>query len=157
MDPALIPPYEVTVGPEWIDYNGHMRDASYGMAFSLAIDAFQEAIGFDQAYRDATGCTVYLLEDHKRYIQEVLLDADLRVTTDVLDVDEKRFLLRLEMYSGDLLVSTGEFLEIHVKKLPTPRAYPMPESFRVKLAARKGTWSDATDNARVSKQLSLMP
>jgi acyl-CoA thioester hydrolase len=153
----LIPPYEAKVGPDWIDYNGHMRDASYGMAFSLAIDAFQEAIGFDRAYRDATDCTVYLLEDHKRYIREVFLGAQLRVTTDVLDFDAKRFLLRLDMFSGGMLVCSGEFLEMHVNKLPTPHAAPMPESLRFKLAALKGTRSNATEKTRVSKQLSLMP
>lgn len=31
--------FETTILPEWIDYNGHMRDSYYGLVFSLAVDA----------------------------------------------------------------------------------------------------------------------
>jgi acyl-CoA thioesterase FadM len=27
---ARIAPYRATIEPEWIDYNGHLRDAYYG-------------------------------------------------------------------------------------------------------------------------------
>ena len=40
-----------TVLPEWIDCNGHMQDAYYGLIFSKAVDALQDDLGFDQAYR----------------------------------------------------------------------------------------------------------
>ncbi|EEE35651.1 conserved hypothetical protein [Rhodobacteraceae bacterium KLH11] len=32
--------------PEWIDYNGHMQDAYYGLVFSYAVDAMQDAPQF---------------------------------------------------------------------------------------------------------------
>ncbi|MCV2869292.1 hypothetical protein OEW28_11720 [Defluviimonas sp. WL0002] len=51
--------YRTSVRPEWIDYNGHMQDAYYGLVFSHAVDAFQDEVGFDAAYRKATGCTTY--------------------------------------------------------------------------------------------------
>ena len=57
--------YKTTVWPEWIDYNGYMRDAYYGLVFSKAIDALQDEVGFNQAYRQRTGCTIYLVEEHK--------------------------------------------------------------------------------------------
>lgn len=60
-----------TVLPEWIDYNGHMQDAYYGLVFSQAVDALQDDVGFDQAYRQKTGCTIYLLEEHKFFLSEV--------------------------------------------------------------------------------------
>ncbi len=50
--------FQTTVRPEWIDYNGHMQDAYYGLIFSYAVDGFQDAVGFDRAYRERTGCTV---------------------------------------------------------------------------------------------------
>ena len=43
--------YRKTVLPEWIDYNGHMQDAYYGLVFSKAVDALQDDVGFDQSYR----------------------------------------------------------------------------------------------------------
>lgn len=57
--------FEIDVNPEWIDYNEHMQDAYYGLAFSYAIDHFQDKVGFDQAYRSITGHTIYVIEDHK--------------------------------------------------------------------------------------------
>ena len=34
--------YQTQVLPDWIDYNGHMQDAFYGLVFSYAVDAFQD-------------------------------------------------------------------------------------------------------------------
>jgi acyl-CoA thioester hydrolase len=54
-----------TVLPEWIEYNAHMQDAYYGLIFSKAVDALQDEVGLDQAYRKKMGCTIYLAEEHK--------------------------------------------------------------------------------------------
>ena len=129
--------YETTVRPEWIDYNGHMRDSYYGLVFSLAVDALQDEVGFDEAYRRATGCTIYLVEDHKVYLKEVHEGAALRVATRVLDVDEKRFHLHMVMTSGGAEVCVGEFLELHVQQTPSPRAVPMPEAAKSRLEAAR--------------------
>ena len=50
--------FETTVQPDWIDYIGHMRDAYFGLIFSLAVDACQDGIGIDTDYRERTGCTI---------------------------------------------------------------------------------------------------
>jgi acyl-CoA thioester hydrolase len=71
--------YESTVIADWIDYNDHMQDAYYGLIFSYAVDAVQDAIGFDDAYRRRTGCTIYLLDDHKYFLKEVRVGAEHRV------------------------------------------------------------------------------
>jgi acyl-CoA thioester hydrolase len=63
--------FETRVLMEWIDYNGHMRDSYYGLVFSLAVDALQDEVGLDAEYRERTGCTIYLIEDHKVYLKEV--------------------------------------------------------------------------------------
>lgn len=79
--------FETEIIEAWIDYNGHMRDSYFGLVFSLAVDAVQDEIGFDEAYRKATGCTIYLLEDHKFFLKEVKLGATVRVETRVLGCD----------------------------------------------------------------------
>ena len=33
--------------PEWIDYNGHLRDAYYAVILSDVTDAFMDRIGLD--------------------------------------------------------------------------------------------------------------
>ena len=76
--------------PDWLDYNGHMNDACYGRVFSDAIDAMMDAIGLDAAYRAQTKGTLYTVEDHRWYEQEVQAGAVLEVQTLVLDFDAKR-------------------------------------------------------------------
>ena len=63
--------FKLPVKSEWIDYNKHMQDAYYGLAFSYAVDHFQDCVGFDERYRAQSGCTIYVLEDHKFYLNEV--------------------------------------------------------------------------------------
>jgi len=131
--------FEATVLPDWIDYNGHMRDSYYGLIFSLAVDALQDEIGFDEAYRNRTGCTIYLLEDHKYYLQEVKEGARVRVETRVLDSDNKRFHLHMRMLDAGETVAIGEFIELHVRQHPTPAAAPVPDEIAARLdAARAG-------------------
>lgn len=127
--------FTTTVRPDWIDYNGHMRDSYFGHVFSLAVDAFQDEVGFDEAYRKATGSTIYLVEDHKIYLREVKCGAKLRVETLVLGCDDKRFHLYMQMMEGDAVASIGEFMELHVSQHPTPRAAPMPPAIRKRLEA----------------------
>lgn len=126
--------FETTVLPDWIDYNGHMRDSYFGLIFSLAVDALQDEIGIDAAYRAATGCTIYLLEDHKVFLREVKLGARVRVETRVLGCDAKRFHLYMQMFDASRLASVGEFVELHVLQHPEPRAAPMPADIKARLA-----------------------
>lgn len=135
--------YETTVISDWIDYNGHMQDAYYGLIFSFAVDAVQDAIGFDAAYRKRTGCTIYLLEDHKYFLKEVKLGAKLRVETVVLDSDEKRFHLHLTMLLGDIPVAVSETMELHVNQHPTPHAEAMPAEIAKRLADAQVSDPDA--------------
>ena len=47
--------YQTMIQPAWIDYNGHMQDAYYGLIFSFAVDSLQDEVGFDQEYRSRNG------------------------------------------------------------------------------------------------------
>ena len=82
--------FKINVQEEWIDYNNHMQDAYYGLAFSYAVDHFQDAVGFDQNYRSQTGCTIFVVEDHKFYLKEVKLGSKLVIETTLLDADKKK-------------------------------------------------------------------
>ncbi|WP_432448431.1 thioesterase family protein [Aliiroseovarius marinus] len=145
--------YETTVISDWIDYNGHMQDAYYGLIFSYAVDAVQDAIGFDAAYRQRTGCTIYLLEDHKYFLKEVKLGAELRVETVVLDSDEKRFHLHLTMQHDGTPVAISETMELHVNQNPEPRAAAMPPEIAERLASARVPNPDAFD--RRSRKMML--
>lgn len=129
--------YRTAVQPDWIDYNGHMRDSNYGLVFSLAVDALQDELGFDAAYRERTGCTIYLLEDHKVYLHEVMEGDRLRIETRVLDCDTKRFHLHIQMRCGGTLAAAGELIELHVRQKPQPHAAEMPPEMLQRLQAAK--------------------
>jgi len=52
---AGIPVYATAVLPEWIDYNGHLRDAYYALIVSLATDALMDRIGLDRDHAEPLG------------------------------------------------------------------------------------------------------
>ncbi|WP_185020680.1 thioesterase family protein [Histidinibacterium lentulum] len=119
--------FETRIVPEWIDYNGHMRDAYFNLVFSLAVDALQDEVGLGEAYRRETGCTIYLLEGHVTFLREMKEGAVARVETRVIGLDSKRFHLHAQMWAGERLAAVGEFMELNVRQTPEPRAAPMPD------------------------------
>ncbi|WP_224056757.1 thioesterase family protein, partial [Burkholderia vietnamiensis] len=76
--------YHDVVRPEWVDYNGHLRDAFYLLIFSFATDALLDRIGLDDAARRERGRSVYTLEAHVNYLQEIKEGARVRVDVRVL-------------------------------------------------------------------------
>ena len=70
------------------------------------------------AYRIKTGCTIYVLEDHKFYFREVKEGENVSVSTVVLDCYEKRFLLHLQMTSNGQTAAECEFMGLHVRQHP---------------------------------------
>ena len=119
--------FKINVQKEWIDYNNHMQDAYYGLAFSYAVDHFQDAVGFDQNYRSQTGCTIFVVEDHKFYLKEVKIGSELFIKTTLLDADKKKFILKSHMLVNGNKVATSEMLQAHVKTVPTPKITEMPQ------------------------------
>ena len=118
--------FNIKVLPDWIDYNQHMQDAYYGLAFSYAVDHFQDCVGFDERYRTQSGCTIYVLEDHKFYLNEVKLGSELVIRTRLVDADKKKFILHSEMSVQDTLVATSEMLQAHINTNPKPKVTEMP-------------------------------
>lgn len=87
---ALLRSWSGTVAPEWVDYNGHLNDAYYMVIFSYATDALMAMVGLDAAGRKATGHTMYTLEVHLNYVQEVHEGVAVEVRTQILGIDAKR-------------------------------------------------------------------
>ncbi|SFT61703.1 thioesterase family protein [Pseudomonas marincola] len=82
--------YQTAVLPEWVDYNQHLRDAFYLLIFSYATDSLMDHLGLDEAGRARTGHTLYTLECHLNYLNEVRLGAEVEVHTQLLAYDQKR-------------------------------------------------------------------
>ncbi len=125
---------EADVREEWIDYNGHMSEAYYVLVCGHATDAFLDRIGMDADHRQRTGCSLYTVEAHVRYLAEVGRGAQLRVTSQLVAMDAKRVRLfhrMLDASTGDL-VATEELLLLHVDA-SVPRTAPFADEIRAQL------------------------
>ncbi len=122
------PPYHVRIEPDWIDYNGHLRDAYYGLIMSHAVDDLMDRVGLDAAYRDRTRCTLYTLELHLHYLHEVKRTDAVDVTTSVLAVDRKRIHVgcRFTCPRIDGALAVGEAMLLHVHQGDAPKSAPLP-------------------------------
>ncbi|WP_323166622.1 thioesterase family protein, partial [Pseudomonas bubulae] len=78
--PALTT-YTTQIQPDWVDYNGHLRDAFYLLIFSYATDALMDTLGLDSENRAASGHSLFTLELHLNYPHEVKLGAEVQVQT----------------------------------------------------------------------------
>lgn len=134
--PALLRLYTGTARPEWVDYNGHMMDGYYLVAFTEATEAFLEHLGFGAAYLTRTGATIYTAEAHLNFVREVKGGAPLRYLTHLLGHDAKRIHLFHQMLAGDepYLAATNEVMFLHVDP-GGPRVTPMPAEHQARLAA----------------------
>lgn len=115
-----------TVPPEWVDYNGHMSESCYLLAFGDHADALFRFIGIDEAYRDA-GQSLFTVQTMICNLAEAHLGDQLELTLQVLDIDERRLHIFHTMRSaatGELL-ATGEQMLVHVD-LAAEQAKPMP-------------------------------
>jgi acyl-CoA thioester hydrolase len=92
--------YETEVAADWVDYNGHMNDAAYALVFSRSVDALMDRIGLDAASRKANRRTLYTLQMMLHYFQEASEGQALFVRCQLLEHDEKRMRVWLEMKAG---------------------------------------------------------
>lgn len=132
--------YESPISSEWIDYNGHLRDAYYGLLFSHAVDAFMVAIGMTESYRARTHGTLYVAEDHRHYYLEIGGDSNVRVDSVVLDFDSKRIHLLQRLYAegANEPASSCESMQLHVVQHPEPRVTAMSEEILAAVERYRG-------------------
>ncbi|WP_394213294.1 thioesterase family protein [Enterovibrio calviensis] len=107
---------ESPVLPEWIDYNGHMNDAYYVVAFSQAIDAFMLHIGLDETFREAQCVSLYTLQSMVTYRKEVAEDEPISIQGQLLESDNKKLRLFMTMYHAQTHdeLATMETLLLHM-------------------------------------------
>ncbi|MDA3645291.1 thioesterase family protein [Saccharopolyspora indica] len=122
------------VRPEWIDYNGHLSEAYYVLVFGFATDAVMDRVGLDEAYRSSTGCSLYTVEAHVRYLREVGPDAELVITTRVVGAGAKKVRLCHEMSADGTVVATEEIMALHVDQAQGGTT-PFPAAVAERLAA----------------------
>ncbi|MEU6657757.1 thioesterase family protein [Streptomyces sp. NPDC046821] len=133
---TALPLHHSTVRAEWIDYNGHMSEAFYVLVFGHATDALMIETGLHSGYRESTGCSLYTVESHIRYLDDVPEGAELAIRTRVLGAAAKKARFTHEMFvvgaageqpAADARpVATTELLALHVDQ-EAGRAVPFPD------------------------------
>lgn len=131
---------ESRVEESFLDYNGHMNDAVYARLFSNAVDAFAEQTGLGEAGRAAHRRTIYTLAALIHYLAETKLGAPLAVFGQIVEMDEKRYRIWLEMRDprDDRLLAVAEHLIACVDQsgaAPRIVAFPAPVLAAMRLVA----------------------
>lgn len=154
---AELPIYRATIEPDWIDYNGHLRDAYYGLVASYAIDDVMDHLGLDAEYRKRTRCTLFTLELHIHYLHEVRSTDNLIVRTSVLDFDRKRLQVGCR-FIGERqsdAVATAELMLLHVHQGENPSSIPFPAEVEQRLATLKIAAAEQQAFAPRSRKIEL--
>jgi acyl-CoA thioester hydrolase len=149
--------YAAGIEPEWIDYNGHLRDAYYGLILSYATDALMDRLGMNAAYRAASGCTLYTVELHLHFLREVKQAERLTVTALILAADHKRLHLALELQraSDGEVAASAELMLLHVHQGATVASVAFPAPIAAAIAAFQAAGAGQRPAGPGSRRLAL--
>ncbi len=135
--------YKTPIAAEWIDYNGHLRDAYYGLILSLATDALMDRLGLDAPYRERTRCTLYTVEMHLHYLREVHRSDVVEVSAAILGSDAKRIHVALQLVCEGRAepAATAEVMLLHIAQGETPATAPFPPHVLRAIEQFRTQWS----------------
>ncbi len=156
---AATPIYRSAILPEWIDYNGHLRDAYYALILSLASDALMERLGMDAAYRTASGNTLYTVEMHIHYLREIHGSDVVRVAVQLLAADQKRIHAAFEISCDgkEGAAATAEFMLLHVHQAATVSVTAFEPAIAAAIAAALPEAGDTPWPGPGSRRMQLRP
>ncbi|AUA34878.1 thioesterase [Pseudomonas sp. SGAir0191] len=155
--PALIT-YRTQVLEDWVDYNGHLRDAFYLLIFSYATDALMEQIGLDADSRGRNGRSLFTLEAHINYLHEVKLATEVWVQTQIIGLNSKRLHIYHSLHIADFNdpLAASEQMLLHVSLNP-PKACPFDEQTTECLQRLITLQRDVPPPAYAGRTMSLSP
>ena len=123
------------IKPEWIDYNGHLNMAYYNVLFDTGVDEAYASLGFGPEYAKTRNHTTYTAEFHLCYVRELHLNDKVKVSTQLIDHNDKSFHLYQEIRHLDgWLAATGEALGLHID-MSGPRVARFPDDIARNIAA----------------------
>jgi len=118
----------------WLDLYGHLNEAYYLVPFSNTTWVMQDHFGIGSAYFDATGCAIYTVETHLRYLNDVRAPATMEIETMLLGSDAKKIWFAHRMLVADKLCATAEFMALHYNTREG-RTTEMPAEVQAQLGA----------------------
>ena len=119
---------------EWLDAYGHLNEAYYLVPFSNATWVLQDRFAIGVAYFEKTGCAIYTVETHLRYLKEVRAPATFDIESMILETDAKRIRFAHTMFVDGSERATFECLALHYDTRNACTA-PLPDSVQRALQA----------------------
>ena len=151
-----LPQHSEIVTNDWVDYNGHMNVAYYVLIFDHATDVLMNHIRLDQEHRNANGGSMFVVESHIVYEQEVMEGSTVEIDTLVLDVDDKRLHLFMTMREAgsDVTAATIEIMILHVD-LNTRKSTPFPIHIKQELSELKEQHASSAQPSQIGRKIGI--
>ncbi len=140
---------------DWIDYNGHLNMAYYNVLFDRGLDQAWDVLGIGATYAASRKLTTYTAEVHICYVKELHLGAEVTVSTQILDADEKRLHVFQEIHHSDgWLAATSESLTLHVD-MAGPKVTPFPADIMASIEAMKSAHAQLPHPERAGRTIGI--
>ncbi len=149
--------YRTALSPEWIDYNGHLRDAYYGLIVSYACDALMDRIGLDASYRERTRNTLYTVEMHVHFLHEVKKSDIVLVGVRILGTDQKPIHAAFDLVreSDGTVAASTELMLLHVHQGEPVTTAPFAQDISAALATLATATAGAPEVCPGSRRMEL--
>jgi len=118
----------------WLDLYGHLNEAYYLVPFSNTTWIMQDHFGIGSAYFEKTGCAIYTVETHLRYLNDVHAPATMDLETLMLGSDAKKIWFAHQMLVEGQVCATAEFMALHYNTRES-RTMEMPGDIQSALKA----------------------
>lgn len=133
---------EMEVMPEWIDFNGHLNMAYYGVLFDIGCNHGFRALGLSEDYRASHGFTTMTADFRIRYLRELLLGDRVRCSFRIIKVGTKAFHYCQELIHTDgWVAATAETVNLHVD-IKARKVAPYTDERRKALESMAETHAD---------------
>ncbi|CAA0104558.1 L-carnitine dehydrogenase [Starkeya nomas] len=140
-EPVFFAPFVssvMTVEPNWGDHHGQLNAAYYGLLFDRAVDEAVFLVGLGPHRVESRSASFVTIEAHQRFLRELRVGQEVRVTLRLVNYDDKRMHLFQELHHAreGWIAATCEQIAQHVEA-GTRRVAPFPDEVLERLALMK--------------------
>lgn len=140
---------------DWVDANGHLKNAYYSVVFDRCSDGAFALMGMSLDYVQQRNLSFYTAENHICYVRPLRLDDQVTVSFQIIEHDEKRIRSFQEMHHVDgWLAATSETLSLHVD-LSGPKVSRFPDDILSKVEAMAAAHAVLPQPERVGRHIDI--
>lgn len=124
----------IEIPDAWADYNGHLNEGYYVVAFSQVSFELLEHLGIGESYLAARGASVFTGRNTIDYRAEVPTGRTVEISVDIAEVTDKKITFDYTMWRDGAAAATMRSLCLHVDTA-AKRVTPFPDDIRANLEA----------------------